>query len=125
MAEHSIDSMIEAAMSKIKEISSSQTVIGEPVVLPNGVTAIPVCKVSVGFGAGGADLVRRENAFGGGTGAGLSVTPIAFLVTTKDSVKLIQLDTIGTTADNIVRAVPDVLDRVSSIVSDVKKGKNE
>lgn len=125
MAEHSIDSMIEAAMSKIKEISSSQTVIGEPVVLPNGVTAIPVCKVSVGFGAGGADLVRRENAFGGGTGAGLSVTPIAFLVTTKDSVKLIQLDTIGTTADNIVRAVPDVLDRVSSIVADVKKGKNE
>ncbi len=125
MAEHYIDSMVEAAMSKIKEMSGSSTVIGEPVIMPNGVTAIPVCKVSVGFGAGGADLVRRESGFGGGTGAGICITPIAFLVTTKDSVKLMQLDTIGTTADNIVRAVPEVLDKVSAIVTDVKKSKNE
>ncbi|MEG2677681.1 MAG: spore germination protein GerW family protein, partial [Oscillospiraceae bacterium] len=101
----------------------TNTVIGEPIVLPNGITAVPVCKVSVGFGSGGSDIPTRSSAemFGGGTGAGVSVVPIAFLVTTKDgNVKILQLDTIGTTADNIVRTVPDVIDRVSDIINGVK-----
>jgi len=55
--------------------------------------------------------------FGGGAGGGVTITPIAFLVTNKDNVKLIQLDTIGTTADNIVRAVPDVIDKVAGLVN--------
>ncbi len=125
MTEHPINNMLDVAMSKIKDIANSETVIGDPIVMPNGVTAIPVCKVSFGFASGGSDLTKRENAFGGGTGGGLNVTPIAFLVTTKDSVKLMQLDTIGTTADNIVRAVPDVIDKVSSLVSGKQNKSNK
>ena len=123
MSEHPINSMIDVAMGKIKDMVSSDTVIGDPIELPNGVTAIPVCKITLGFGSGGSDIPssREKELFGGGTGGGISIVPIAFLVTTKDSVKLIQLDTIGTTADNIVRAVPDVIDKISGIVQSSKK----
>ncbi|MEG0913039.1 MAG: spore germination protein GerW family protein [Oscillospiraceae bacterium] len=123
MSANQLSNMIDSAVSKIKDMVNTNTVIGEPIVLPNGITAVPVCKVSVGFGSGGSDIPTRSSAemFGGGTGAGVSVVPIAFLVTTKDgNVKILQLDTIGTTADNIVRTVPDVIDRVSDIINGVK-----
>ena len=120
-SEHPINNMIDVAMSKLKELTNSETVIGEPITMPNGVTAIPVCKVSFGFASGGTDFPNKDTMFGGGTGGGVSIVPIAFLVTTKDSVKILQLDTIGSTADNIVRAVPDVIDKVSSLISG---GKN-
>jgi len=117
--EHNINKMIDTAIRKIKDLATSDTVIGEAIHLPNGQTAIPVCKVTIGFGSGGSDLPSRGNAqmFGGGAGGGVTITPIAFLVTNKDNVKLIQLDTIGTTADNIVRAVPDVIDKVAGLVN--------
>ncbi len=127
MAEqHPINNMLEVAMEKIREIANSGTVIGDPIVMPNGVTAIPVCKVSFGFASGGIDLAKATpDKFGGGTGGGVNITPVAFLVTTKDGVKLMQLDTIGTTADNIVRAVPEVIDKVSALVSGKKTEKSE
>ena len=119
MAEqHPINNMLETAMEKIREIANSSTVIGDPIVMPNGVTAIPVCKVSFGFASGGIDLSKpTPDKFGGGTGGGVSITPVAFLVTTKESVKLMQLDTIASTADNIVRTVPEVIDKVSALIS--------
>ncbi|MEG2233218.1 MAG: spore germination protein GerW family protein [Oscillospiraceae bacterium] len=123
MSANQLSNMIDSAVSKIKDMVNTNTVIGEPIVLPNGITAVPVCKVSVGFGSGGSDIPTRSSAemFGGGTGAGVSVVPIAFLVTTKDgNVKILQLDTIGTTADNIVRTVPDVIDWLSDIINGVK-----
>lgn len=127
MDNHPINNMIETAMQKIREMSQSDTVVGEPVQLPNGVTAIPVCKVTVGFASGGADLPYKGEgkAFGGGAGGGVTVTPIAFLATSKDGVKLLQLDTIGTTADNIVRAVPEVIDKIGELFKGDKKGKRE
>ncbi|MEA5051118.1 MAG: spore germination protein GerW family protein [Oscillospiraceae bacterium] len=119
MAEqHPINEMLETAMEKIREMANSGTVIGDPVVMPNGVTAIPVCKVTFGFASGGIDLAKQTpDKFGGGTGGGVSITPVAFLVTTKESVKLMQLDTIASTADNIVRTVPEVIDKVSALIS--------
>lgn len=120
MSAQQLNGMIEAAIGKIKEMVDSSTVIGEPIALSNGSTAVPVCKVTVGFGSGGSDFPTKNagtELFGGGTGAGVSVTPIAFLVSTKDGhVRILQLDTIGTTADNIVRTVPEVIDKVSGIL---------
>lgn len=117
--------MIESAIEKIKEMATTDTVIGQPMSLPNGVTAIPVCRVTFGFGSGGADLPNKSGAqlFGGGIGSGVSVTPIAFLVTVGDNVKILQLDTIGTTADNIVRSVPDVMDKLSGLVASIRQPK--
>ena len=123
MSGQSFNSMIDGALERIKEVLKTDTVIGEPITMPNGVTTIPVCRVTFGFGSGGADLPNKAGAemFGGGIGSGATVTPIAFLVSTKDGAKLLQLDTIGTTADNIVRTVPEVIDKISGIVGDIKK----
>ena len=116
---NAMNSMIETAMRRMREFSGTDTVVGEPITLPNGATALPVCKVTFGFGSGGADLGAKSDKpmFGGGVGSGVSITPIAFLVTSGSSVKLLQLDTVGTTADKIVGAVPDVIDKVSGIIS--------
>ena len=58
--------------------------------------------------------------FGGGTGGGVTITPIAFLVTSGDSVKVMQLDTIGSTADNVVRSIPEILDKISELTGKKK-----
>lgn len=123
MNDHPINAMIETAMQKLRDMAQSDTVIGDPVEMPNGVTAIPVCKVTVGFASGGADLPNKGNIqlFGGGAGGGVTVTPIAFLVTSREGVKLLQLDTIGTTADNIVHAVPEVIDKIGNLIRGDKK----
>ena len=125
MDENPINNMIDIALTKLRDMAQSDTVIGEPVAMPNGVTAIPVCKVTVGFASGGSDLPNKGSMqlFGGGSGGGVTVTPIAFLVTSKEGVKLLQLDTIGTTADNVVRAIPDVIDKISNLVRGDKPDK--
>ncbi len=123
MSDHPVSTLIDTAMKGLRDMIDANTVIGQAVEMPNGVTVIPVCKISVGYGSGGSDIPTKKEAqlFGGGNGGGVTITPIAFLVTTKDGVKLMQLDTIGTTADNIVRAVPDVIDKVSGIIAGGKK----
>ncbi len=122
---HSISEMVEAAIGKVKEVLDSEISIGKAVELPGGATAIPVCKVSFGFGTGGSDIpTSQKSSFGGGVAGGINVTPIAFLVCDQNgNVKILQLDTIGTTADNIVRTVPDVVDKISGILADSKLGK--
>lgn len=123
MSGQSFNAMIDGAIERIREVMNTNTVIGDPITLPNGTTAVPVCRVTFGFGSGGSDLPNKsgKEMFGGGMGTGVSVTPIAFLVSTKDGAKLLQLDTIGTTADNIVRSVPDVLDKISGIINEKKQ----
>lgn len=121
MSQRPINELVDIAMGKLREMVDSNTIIGQPIEMPNGVTAVPVCKITVGYASGGSDLNPRaktdKELFGGGTGGGISVTPVAFLVTSKEGVKLLQMDSVGRTADNIVRAVPDVLDKVSGIIA--------
>ena len=120
--ERGLNLLTEVALNKIRALTDSGTVIGEPITLPNGATAVPVSKVSFGFASGGSDLPSSKQAdmFGGGTGGGVTITPIAFLVTSGDSVKVMQLDTIGSTADNMVRSIPEILDKISELT-----GKNK
>ena len=120
--ERGLNLLTEVALNKIRGITDSGTVIGEPITLPNGATAIPVSKISFGFASGGSDLPSKKQAdmFGGGTGGGVTITPIAFLVTSGDSVKVMQLDTIGSTADNMVRSIPEILDKISELTGKKK-----
>lgn len=113
--ERGVNLLTEVALNKIRALTDSGAVIGEPIILNNGCTAVPVCRVSFGFASGGSDLPSSKNAemFGGGVGGGVTITPIAFLVTQGDGVKIMQLDTIGSTADNFVRTLPDLVDRIS------------
>ena len=129
----SLPNMLEGTIAKIKEMVDVNSVIGEPITTPDGMTIIPVSKVSVGFGGGGSDFVsknlnKQENPFGGGAGGGVKVTPIAFLIIKEGSVRMLPVATpANTTTDRIVEMVPDVLDRITAFVDSrtEKKEKTE
>ncbi len=117
-----LPNMLENTIAKIREMVDVNSVIGNPITTPDGVTIIPVSKVSVGFGGGGSDFVsknpnRQENPFGGGAGGGVHVTPIAFLIIKEGSVRMLPVAApANTTADRLVEMVPDVLDKVSAFI---------
>ena len=117
-----LPNMLENTIAKIRDMVDVNSVIGNPITTPDGVTIIPVSKVSVGFGGGGSDFVsknpnRQENPFGGGAGGGVHVTPIAFLIIKEGSVRMLPVAAPAyTTADRLVEMVPDVLDKVSAFI---------
>ena len=117
-----LSNMIENTLSKVKEMISVNDVVGSPITTPEGVTIIPISKVSVGFGGGGSDFVsksanKQENPFGGGVGGGVNVTPVAFIIIKGDSVRMMPVAApANTTADRVVELVPDVLDKISAFV---------
>ncbi|MCI6495554.1 MAG: GerW family sporulation protein, partial [Anaeromassilibacillus sp.] len=91
MEEHPINKLMDTTMQKIKEMVDVNTIIGDPITTPDGTTIIPISKVSYGFAAGGTDFPsKRENRdnFGGGSGAGVSITPIGFLTVCKGDVRM-------------------------------------
>ena len=117
-----LSNMIENTLSKVKDMISVNDVVGTPITTPEGVTIIPISKVSVGFGGGGSDFVsknmnKQENPFGGGVGGGVNVTPVAFIIIKGDSVRMLPVAApANTTADRVVELVPDVLDKISNFV---------
>ena len=117
-----LPNMLDSTISKIREMVNANTVVGEPVVTADGVTIIPVSKISIGLGGGGSDFVsknvnRHENPFGGGVGAGVPVTPVAFLVVKEGSVRMLPGGSpANTTADRLVEMIPDTLDKVVSFI---------
>lgn len=120
---HPLNEMITSSMAKIKDMIDVNTVIGDPITTPDGVTLIPITKVSVGYGGGGSDFVtknypaNRDNAFGGGAGAGVTITPMAFVVIRGESVRMIPIaEPASTSVDRIVEMVPDILDRVEALL---------
>lgn len=82
---NAISAMMEASMGKIREMVDSNTVVGEPIVTADGVTLIPVSRLSFGFGCGGGDYGKQPDKLGAGAAAGVRVEPMAFLVV-KDGV---------------------------------------
>ena len=77
---NSVSELMETTMTKIREMVDSNSVIGEPITTPDGVTLIPVSRVSLGFGSGGGTYGQTSERFGGGGGAGVKIDPVAFLV---------------------------------------------
>lgn len=123
--EHPIGSLMDTTMEKIKEMIDVNTIIGEPITSPDGTLIIPVSKVSYGFAAGGSDLpTKKENkdCFGGGSGAGVTIQPVAFLTVYQGDVRLVSVDKEEGTADKLVNMIPDVLKKVKGVF---KKDKSE
>ena len=126
-----LSNMIENTLSKIKDMISVNDVVGTPITTPEGVTIIPISKVSVGFGGGGSDFVsknanKQENPFGGGVGGGVNVVPVAFIIINGDSVRMMPVAApANTTADRVVELVPDVLDKISAFVETHTEKKGE
>ena len=122
-----LPNMLDNTIQKIREMVDVNSVIGDPITTPDGVTIIPVSKVSVGFGGGGSDFVNNkggENPFGGGVGGGVKVTPICFLIVKDGNVRMMPVaEPANTTADRIVEMVPDTLDKLTAYLDSKKAAK--
>ena len=116
---------MDTTMSKIREMVDSNSIIGEPITTPDGVTLIPISRVSFGFAGGGGDYGKTTEKFGGGSGAGVKIDPVAFLIV-KDGVTRMMPVSIpsATTVDRVLDLVPEMFDRVESLVKK-KKEKEE
>ncbi|MBE6671596.1 MAG: sporulation protein YtfJ [Ruminococcaceae bacterium] len=128
--------IIKSTLDSVKGIVEANTVIGEPISTQNGITIIPVSKVSLGFASGGLDYASKkeqtakDNNFGGGSGTGISVTPMAFLVIKPDStVELLNMTVPDTainkiaTVGNIIEKSPDILEKIKNVFSKENKGE--
>lgn len=117
-----LPNMLETTISKIREMVSANSVIGDPITTVDGVTIIPVSKVSVGVGGAGSDYVSKntnhqDNPFGGGAGGGVKVTPVAFLIIKEGSVRVLPIPApANTTADRVVEHIPDTLDKIADFI---------
>ncbi len=118
-----VKDLVATAIGKIHELSDADTIIGNPIKADGDITIIPVSKVSYGFAAGGSDLPSKNDKamFGGGSGGGVSIQPIAFIVIANGEVKLLELGTGNSSANAIISAVPDLISKVQTMFSKNKK----
>ena len=121
-----LPNMLESTIQKIREMLDVNTVVGTPITTPDGVTIIPVSKVSVGFGGGGSDFANKTGAepFGGGVGGGVKVSPVCFLVVKDGNVRMLSVPTpANSTTERIVEMIPDTLDKITSYLDSRKEEK--
>lgn len=131
MNEHPIEVLMETAMNSIKEMVDVNTIIGEPIETTNGMVIIPISKVSFGFAAGGSEFkgetideykkkdkeeeVQYRLPFGGGSGAGISINPVAFVIVLKDTIKVLPMEH-ASAIDKLMDYVPDLMEKANMIV---------
>ena len=120
-----IEGMLESTMVKIREMVDTNTVVGTPITTPDGVTLVPISKVSFGFGVGGMDSLasgEKKVGFAGGNGAGITISPVAFLVISDGNVRMINVAPPANTAvDRAIEMVPEIIDRVEGLVGKYSK----
>ena len=123
-----LPNMMESTIQKIREMVDVNSVIGEPISTPDGVTIIPVSRVSVGFGGAGSDFANgksSENPFGGGMGGGVKITPVCFLIVKDGNVRMMPVAMpANSTADRIVEMMPDTLEKLTDFL-DARSQKKE
>ncbi len=119
-----VKDLVTSAIGNIHDLSDTDTIIGDAIKAGDDITIIPVSKVSYGFAAGGSDLPSKneKELFGGGSGAGVSIQPIAFIVINGSDVRLLELGAGNSPANAIVNAVPDLISKVQSMFSKKKNG---
>ena len=129
--QHPIGDLMSTTMQKIREMVDVNTMVGKPIEAGD-VTIIPVSKVSFGFASGGSDFTTKnqkpeaDNSFGGGSGAGVNIMPIAFLIVKGDTVRMLPIaPPPGTTVDRVVEMVPEVIDKVTGFIEKQQDKKAE
>ena len=123
MSEKSAGAILSAPIEKIRDLVDTSTIIGEPIYAEGGITIIPVSKVTYGFASGGADFPSKntKELFGGGGGAGVTITPVAFLVVNDGEVTLKHITAYDNAAERVVNLVPEMFDKVTGLVNKAKK----
>ena len=124
MSEHPIQGLMDVTLEKIKSMVDSNTIIGNPINMADGTMILPVSKVTFGFASGGSDFPTKtsKELFGGGSCAGVSISPIAFLVVHEGNVRRLQLSDTSNSLDRAIGMMPEMVDKVSDLFS--KKEKN-
>ena len=125
---HPISELMSTTMQKIREMVDVNTIVGTPIHTDDGVTLIPVSRLSFGFASGGSDFAAKnqkpdaDNSFGGGSGAGVNIAPVAFLIVKGDSVKLLPVaPPAGSAVDRAVELVPEMFDKITGYLEKNKK----
>ena len=117
---HPINEVLQTTMNKIREMVDANTVVGQPITTQDGVTLIPVSRLSFGFATGGSDFGKTPNVtknFGGGAGAGVNVIPVAFLVVKDGSVRMLSVaPPPGDTVSRVVDLVPEMFEKVTGYI---------
>ncbi len=140
MSEHPIEGLMTTAMNSIQDMIDVNTIIGEPIETSNNIVIIPISKVSFGFAAGGSEFkgetideykkVEKEEQiqyklpFGGGAGAGVTISPIAFLVIQSNNVKLIPVNH-SSSIDKLLDYVPDLIERSNNMMNRIVSNKKQ
>lgn len=127
MAEHPIQGLMNVTMDKIRQMADSNTIIGKPIKTDDGITILPVSRISFGFASAGTDFdgknAANKDLFGGGSGAGVNIQPVAFLVVKDGCVRTIQLSDGSNTIDRALTMLPELVDKVSALLKkEEKKG---
>lgn len=128
---HPLSDMLTSSMGKLRDMIDVNTVIGTPITAGD-VTIIPVTKVSIGYAAGGSDYAtknyppNRDNAFGGGTGGSIKVTPVAFLIVRGENVRMLPVaEPASTSMDRLIEQLPDLIDKAESFLKQKQLAKEE
>ena len=117
--------LMDTAMQNVKKLVDVNTVVGEPIYTPDGTTLIPISRVSLGFGGAGADFAQNKG-YGGGTGCGVRVEPLGFIVVKEGSVRMMNvIPPANNTLDRLIDLVPVVADRVDEMIDKIKEDKAE
>lgn len=126
MGSHPIEALMKTTMESLKDMVDVNTIVGDPVETPDGTTIIPISRVSFGFASGGGEYKENsqesnmdyENSqklpFAGGTGAGVSVQPVAFMVVGKDNMKLLSVDQNANMFENLVNLTSKMIDKMQN-----------
>ena len=127
---HPVSELMAETIQKIKEAVDANTVVGQPITTDDGVTLIPVSRLSFGFASGGSDFAGKSQQtgknFGGGAGAGVNVTPVAFLVVKDGNVKLLPVaPPPADTAGRVVEMVPEMFDKITGYLDKKNEDKSE
>ena len=125
--EHPISGLMDVTLQRIHEMADGNSVIGDPIQAANGTVILPVSRVSYGFATGGSDVGSKatRDMFGGGSGAGVSVVPVGFLVVRPDGdVRLLQINGAPGVMDRALEMLPDVLNKITEMVNDRKTEKD-
>ena len=140
MNNHPIEGLMKTAMENIKEMVDVNTILGDPVETPDGSVIVPISRVTFGFAAGGSEFEANgggakpkekernqegsadldKHPFGGGSGAGITINPVAFLVVGKEQIKLLPVES-NVLVDRILDSAPQLLDKIQSMINPKSK----
>lgn len=132
MAEHGVNGLMAETMEKIRSMVDVNTIIGDPIVTHDGTTLIPISKVTFGFGSAGSDFKPRNSSdsaplcFGGGGGAGVSISPVAFLIVSEGNARILPVNMpADNSTDRLIEMIPNAVNGIQNFVSNRRGKKTE